>query len=152
MQNFRALDKDQWRFGLLRVAEDFADIRVVNEGTLEEYWQQIDYLLTADEKTPFHGVSRRVNPRHGLSDNQLYRCLYVLQWAGRPLSCDEIQKETAKSGQAILHNNANKVLKRVPELAKRYESPEQRIRYDITNAGRAYIRYMRARFEISSET
>jgi inosine/xanthosine triphosphate pyrophosphatase family protein/dephospho-CoA kinase len=151
LQDFRAQDKSQWSFGLLRVAEEFADVRIVNEGTLDEYRQQIDFLLTNDLSKTFPGVSHRVHPRHGLAENQLYRCLVSLNDASRPLSCDEIQEMTARTGQVILHNNANKVLKRVPELAKRYELVGQRVRYDITNAGRAYIRYMKSRFETQSE-
>ena len=145
-KEFRVHDIKQWEFGLLRVAEDFADIRVSNEGTLQDYWRQIEFILSVDDSKTFVGVSRRVNPRHGLEDNQLYRCLFALNEAGRSLSCDEIESITGEGGQAIRHNNANKVLKRVPELAKRYTLTGDRIRYEITNAGRAYIRYMNSRF------
>ncbi|MEK9139691.1 MAG: non-canonical purine NTP pyrophosphatase [Nitrospirota bacterium] len=146
LREFRAHDIRQWSFGLLRVAEDFADIRVTNEGTLQDYWQQIEFLLRNDTGDSFRGVSRRVHPRHGLKDNQLYRCLLVMGEEGRPLSCDEIQKLTGASGQSIRHNNANKVLKRVPELANRFELSGERVRYEIAAAGRAYIRYMKLQF------
>ncbi|MEX0729012.1 MAG: non-canonical purine NTP pyrophosphatase [Planctomycetaceae bacterium] len=147
VREFKAHDVKQWSFGLLRVAEDFADIRVTNERSIQDYWQQIEFLLSMETGKPFPGVSWRVNPRHGIADNQLYRCLAVINDAGRSLSCDEIQELTRITGATIRHNNANKVLKRVPELAKRYDVENERIRYEITNAGRAYVRYMMARFE-----
>ena len=59
--------------------------------------------------------------------------------------CDEIQEITGVSGTPVRHNNANKVLKRVPELARRLELEGTRVRYETTNAGRAYVRYMRSR-------
>lgn len=146
---FREHDIEQWKFGLLRVAEDFADVRVINEGTLDDYRQKIEFLISGGTGH-FPGVSRKVHPRHGLAENQLFRCLLVLQQAGRSLSCDEIQTLTAKEGGAIRHNNANKVLKRVPELVKRYDPPNERVRYEVSNAGRAYIRCMKAWLERAS--
>jgi inosine/xanthosine triphosphate pyrophosphatase family protein/dephospho-CoA kinase len=141
LDDFRAYDTNQWSFGLLRVAEDIADIRVVNEGTLQDYWQQIEFLVSSDGTKSFPGVFRRVHTSNALRENQIYRCLVELSNAGRSLSCDEIQTLTSRTGAAIRHNNANKVLKKVPELAKRYQPAGERVRYEITNAGRAYIRY-----------
>lgn len=146
LTSFREHDSKQWILGLLRVAEEFADIKINNDGTLEDYFQRVDSLLAGDGEKSIPGVSTHVNPRHGLRENQLYRCLYALNESGRPLSCDEIQLLTSKTGATILHNNANKVLKRVPELAKRYSLTNERVHYEITNAGRAYIRYMTSRF------
>jgi len=140
--DFRPHDAEQWKFGLLRVAEDFADVRITNESTIDDYRQKIDFVV-GNGVGHFPGVSRKIHPRHGLAENQLYRCLLVLQEAGRALSCDEIQTLTGKSGSVIRHNNANKVLRRVPELAKRYDPPNERVRYEITDAGRAYIRCMK---------
>ena len=42
-----------------------------------------------------------------------------------------------------------KVLKRVPELARRLELEGTRVRYEILNPGRAYVRLMRA-YEMAS--
>lgn len=148
LSEFRSHDLNQWSFGLLRVAEDVADVRVVNEGTLEDYWQQIEFLVSSDGTKSFPGVVRQVHPRNALRENQIYRCLVALSKSGRSLSCDEIQTSTAETGSPIRHNNANKVLKKIPELAKRYEPTGERVRYEITNAGRAYIRYLKARFEL----
>src|SRR5262249_5496421 len=79
-------------------------------------------------------------PRHALDRNQLYRSLAILAQANRPLTTEEIAIQTQKAGLPIRHNNINKVLKGVPELARRLELPQNRLRYEVTNAGRAYVR------------
>jgi len=144
LEEFRAHDIQQWSLGLLRVAEDFADIKIVNEGTKAEYCSRVEAVIREQDLDSIGGISKSIKPRHLADENQLFRCLVALNDAGRPLTCDEIQDITRTSGNAIRHNNANKVLKRVPELARRLEFEGTRIRYEITNAGRAYLRYMRA--------
>jgi inosine/xanthosine triphosphate pyrophosphatase family protein/dephospho-CoA kinase len=141
LEQFRSHDTRQWSLGLLRVAEDFADARIVNEGTMDEFYARIEALFIGREVS---GISTRVQPRHPRDENQLFRCLASLEDAARPLSCDEIEEITGASGATVRHNNANKVLKRVPELARRLELEGTRVRYEITNAGRAYVRYMRS--------
>ena len=143
LSGFRGVDIAQRSFGLLRVAEDFADIRVTNEGSLEEYHAQVDGLVRGERIDRIPGVSDRVRPRHDENRSQLFRCLSALDEAGRPLSCDEIEAATDRGGKRILHNNANKVLRRVPELARRLETKGQRVRYELLSSGRAYIRLMR---------
>jgi len=143
-EDFRTHDVRQWSLGLLRVAEDFADIRIVNEGTKEEYCARVDAVIRGKDLERVGGVSTKIQPRHAADENQLFRCLVALDDAGRPLSCDEIQEITVASGNPVRHNNANKVLKRVPELARRLELEGTRVRYEISNAGRAYLRYMRS--------
>lgn len=142
LDGFKRVDEQQWSFGLLRAAEDFANVKIVNEGTLNEYHQKIDAVISG-ETNGLSAVSTNLRPRHGVEENQMFRCLLALGDAARPLSCDEIEEITGRSGRKILHNNANKVLKRVPELAKRLEVEGIRVRYEITNAGRAYVRIMR---------
>jgi hypothetical protein len=143
LEEFRKLDQEQWSFGLLRVAEEFADVRVVNEESLEEYYRKIGSIIAGAARQLTHGVSRTVHPKHDADENQLYRCLAALESAGRPLTCDEIEEQTQRFGKTILHNNANKVLKRVPELARRLELEGTRVRYEILNPGRAYVRLMK---------
>ena len=149
LEEFRKLGDQQSSFGLLRVAEEFADIRVVNEGSLVEYKTKIEAIIAGTALQSAHGVSTRIHPRHDTDENQLYRCLVALEMAGRPLTCDEIETQTQQTGKSIRHNNANKVLKRVPELARRLELEGTRVRYEILNPGRAYVRLMRA-YEIAS--
>jgi inosine/xanthosine triphosphate pyrophosphatase family protein/dephospho-CoA kinase len=142
-QEFRKLDSQQSKFGLLRVAKEFADIRIINEGDIKNYNKQIDAVITGDRINTFPGITTNIQPRYKAEQNQLYECLFVLGEAGRPLTCDEIQERTSARKHEIRHNNANKVLKRVPELAKRWEQEGSRVRYEILNPGRAYIRLMK---------
>ena len=141
IEDLRETDSRQYSLGLLRVAEDFADRQIENEGTLEEYSRQVEALLDDDTRRA-RGVFDHGKLRHGPTENQLYRCLVALSGASRPLSCDEIEELTSQTGNAIRHNNANKVLKAVPELARRIDPDDDRVRYEILNAGRAYIRLM----------
>jgi inosine/xanthosine triphosphate pyrophosphatase family protein/dephospho-CoA kinase len=140
LDQFREIDRQQWLFGLLRVAEDFADLRITNEGSMEQYDMQIDGVLTGTYGVV--GITIPGTPEKRLEVNQLLRCLQALDHAGRPMSTDEIEKETDVGGTRIRHNNANKVLKRVPELARRLTLDGTRVRYELLNSGRAYLRYM----------
>jgi inosine/xanthosine triphosphate pyrophosphatase family protein/dephospho-CoA kinase len=140
IEDFHRIDEQQMFFGLLRVAEDFSDLRVVNEGTLEQFHMQIDSIVSGTYGVI--GVTAHEAPPKKLAVNQLLRCLNALDNAGRPMSTDEIEQETSKTGTRIRHNNANKVLKRVPEFARRLEIDGVRVRYELLNSGRAYLRYM----------
>lgn len=142
LTEFRAIDGEQGAFGLIRIAQDFAEFRIVNESTIEDYYRVIDALIAGAHTRETVGLSSNVNPRISSEDNQLFRCLAALSDAGRPLACDEIQARTTKRGHAVRHNNANKVLKRVPALARRLDAYGDRVRYEITNSGRAYLRYL----------
>jgi len=101
---------------------------------------QIDAVLSGTYGVV--GVTAQGSPIRKLVVNQLLRCLQALDAAGRPMSTDEIEEETAKMGSRIRHNNANKVLKRVPEFVRRLELESIRVRYELLNSGRAYLRYM----------
>jgi dephospho-CoA kinase len=153
--DFLAHDRAQWSFGLLRVAEDFANIRIINEGAIEEYERQITSVLANPENPDALGVTVNVSPRHELSIHRLYRCLSILERNARAMSCDEIEDITAReeeikgdpqgsryTGKRITQNNVNKVLKTVPELARRIETGQARVQYKITDSGRAYLRLM----------
>jgi len=143
LQEFRELDAQQSSFGLLRVAEDFADIRLVNEDSLETYDKQIDAILSGRKLKGIAGIATDTRPRHSPAHNQLYECLAVLSEAGRPLTCDEIQERSKAHGHEIRHNNANKVLRSALGLVKRWEMAGSNVRYEILNSGRAYLRLMR---------
>src|SRR5207302_3606274 len=105
----------------LRVAADFADIRLLNEDSLDAYHKQIDAVLSGRRLKGFAGITMDTRPRHAASHNQLYECLAVLSEAGRPLTCDEIQARSKVRGHEIRYNNANKVLRRALGLVKRWE-------------------------------
>jgi inosine/xanthosine triphosphate pyrophosphatase family protein/dephospho-CoA kinase len=139
---FRTADAEQGMFGLLRVAEEFADIKVDNEGSLEQYWSQVDAVITGQTQAEAAGITWNVQPRLTREKSQTYHTLHALDAAGRPLDCTEIEAATTAAGHPIRYNNANKVLKRIPGLARRMESPGMNVRYEILSAGRAYLRYM----------
>ena len=93
--------------------------------------------MTASHTELVGGISVVDKLAESAEKTQLFRCLRVLDEAGRPLSCDEIEEITARTGARIRHNNANKVLKRVPELARRIETERMRVRYEVqTQVGR----------------
>jgi dephospho-CoA kinase/inosine/xanthosine triphosphate pyrophosphatase family protein len=144
-EEFNKLDRDQWSLGLLRVAEELADIKIQNEGSLDEYNARIAAVASDDLTGHLPGVSTMLQPRFGSDANQLFRCLEALEQAARPLDCGEIESATTDSGFPVRHNNANKVLKAAPELVIRIEMPRSRVRYRISDSGRAYLRVMRNR-------
>ncbi len=151
LKDFRSMDRSQDAFGFLTVAEDLSDVLIHNEGKLEEYHRQIDAIVM--DRRHIGGVDFDLQPRAQLDQHQLYRCLRILQELDRPLQCDEIEAESIQGGGSrIRHNNANKVLRRVPVLARRFDPPSShgvedvdRVRYAITGSGVAYIALMDAR-------
>jgi dephospho-CoA kinase/inosine/xanthosine triphosphate pyrophosphatase family protein len=141
LPEFKEHDSSQYKYGLLRVAEDFADIRVVNEGAIEDYRQQIYSVIFGSNISNVAGVSDQIHSARRSESSQLYRCLLALDGQERALDCGEIEALTG--GEPIRFNNVNKILKRYPELAERIESARERVRYRITDAGRCYLRMLR---------
>ncbi len=150
---FLQADAEQWSLGLLRVAEDFADVRIINEGTLDQYRRQVLAVLLKPEKPRTAGVSLNLRPQHSLRVHRLFRCLSVLDESDSPMTCAEIANNlnaTARtstnerfSGKPIPPNNVNKVLKAAVGLALRDSSSSGEIKYAITDAGRSYRRLMK---------
>jgi inosine/xanthosine triphosphate pyrophosphatase family protein/dephospho-CoA kinase len=151
LSQFRHRDGLQDAFALLPIIDDLADIRVLNEGAVDDYHRQIDAVLTMSKDEP--GVDLAAHPRHGLDQHQLYRCLRILCDAGSALQCDEIESHSSDLNRVrIRHNNANKVLKAYPSLARRLEAVEgererdsARVRYEVSDAGRTYVRLFESR-------
>jgi hypothetical protein len=158
-KEFLEHDVAQWAFGLLRVAEDLADIKIINESTLPDYNTQVAAVLTDPDSPVAPNVSVNIRPRYHLDVHRVFRCLWLLAENGQAMTCDQIEKLTAGrrldtpakiggsrsqryTGKPITHNNVNKILKAVPELAERIEEGATRVRYRITDVGRAYIRLM----------
>jgi inosine/xanthosine triphosphate pyrophosphatase family protein len=160
LATFQRVDGEQTAFGLLRIASDLCHVTLENEHDLATYKAQVLHVLNETE-TPPPGVARTRAPRDPLVANRLYRCLAILAREGRPMQCDEIEARTIEQGVAsttttwskrytgkqIPQNNVNKVLKAVPELATRTEHDGGRLTYDITAAGRAYLRAMDFRWK-----
>ena len=112
----------------------------MNDQNLETYFDQIDAILAGAPVENIPGYRHAAGQRADRA--QLYRCLQALRAAGRPLSTDEIERWTQEHSGSIRHNNANKILKRYPALARRLDAGGTRIRYDVTASGLAYLGYV----------
>jgi hypothetical protein len=145
LRDFADRDKDQWDFGLLAVAEDFADLRITNEGTLEDFFRQVDALLGGQDQGHVVGVSVEPHSARKSERSQLLRCLRALAALGRSVDCNEISDATITFGPVIRFNNVNKILKRYPQLARRIEVPGEKVLYQVTECGRTYLRMSDAR-------
>jgi inosine/xanthosine triphosphate pyrophosphatase family protein/ribose 1,5-bisphosphokinase PhnN len=140
LEEFRQQDEDQAALGLLDVADQIADLHFRNDQNLKSYLRAVDALVSGGG-TESSSMIKATSSKSRADRNQLARCLTALAQAGRPLSTDEVEAATG-----ILHNNANKTLKRYPALARRLETGTGRLRYDVTDAGRAFVTYMRNYF------
>jgi inosine/xanthosine triphosphate pyrophosphatase family protein/dephospho-CoA kinase len=147
--DFRQHDEEQYQFGLLEVAGELADVRIENVHSLHHYQNQVEYVMglapvpEASRSGPPNGVVS-VRPIEELEHSQLYRCLVVLKDEGRPLTTQEISRRLP-ADKAVRFNNANKMLKRYPALAARFESREHNVRYQVTSSGLAYLRALESR-------
>lgn len=142
LDEFRALDTEQAQFGLLTVAGQIPDIRITNESDLGVYFDVIGAVILRQHLSEIPAVSVQPRREDVVTRSQLRRCLALLEQAGRPLSTDEIERLSDQAGARIRHNNANKVLKKYPALVRRLEGGSARLRYDLLEAGRAYLRYL----------
>jgi dephospho-CoA kinase/inosine/xanthosine triphosphate pyrophosphatase family protein len=150
LQEFQAHDKEQWLFGLLPVARDFADIQLRNEGTLPEYQDQIDAILKGSYRA-MPGISEAKRTGSILRSTRLFRCLSALETISGPATSPEIAELTQldyalkhdERAERISARHVNWVLKDVPELARRVDVRGDKVRYEILPAGRAYLKAIR---------
>jgi len=150
MADFRRDESQQTLFGLLGVARDLADISIENEGSIEEFYGQIEAVV-GRRTEGISGVSRKTRDLATIMAGRLFRCLCVLDRTGCPQSCPEIGNATDKDdspgggrGERISARHVNWVLRDVPELARRIDARGDRVRYELMPAGRAYLRSIRA--------
>lgn len=154
--DFHVYDRQQWQFGLLArarevvdVPRDVADIQVTNEGTLKQYYAQIDALLDRlGRPGGLEGPDKGVHDVPGvcrlnvepLQERRIFRCLRALGRCQHPMTCSEIRERMAVEGSAgsISDRHLNWVLVNVPGLARRV-SDGAKLRYEILSAGRAYV-------------
>jgi dephospho-CoA kinase/inosine/xanthosine triphosphate pyrophosphatase family protein len=141
LEELKELDAEQAGFGLLPVSRSLAHASITNEGSYDEFYASIDALSAA---IPVDKPGRRLAGVRSKDTAQLFRALTALEEIGRAASTDEVQRGTATTGPEIRQNNVNKVLKRVPSLARRLTADDTRVRYVITDSGRAYLRLLRA--------
>ncbi len=133
-RDFEIQDEMQRRFGAMRIASEFADFVIKNEGTIFQYQTRIDEILSAILNT-----SSKVPNEKQRSFSELYRCLWALDQISKPASCEEIARETAKIGVPIRIYNTNRALKEVPEFARRIETRKNLLQYEITARGRQFL-------------
>lgn len=151
IDDFREHERQQGTFGLLPVAQDLCDIRVENEGTIEQYYSQIDALFTS-ETAEARDVSETRDRPGRLQSTRLFRCLRALEGLPSPALCGDIAAMTDRdtpSGnpdhvERISPRHVNWVLKDFPELARRVDVRGDRIRYEILPPGRAYLAAVRS--------
>ena len=161
LDEFRERDREQRQLGLMGVVEDIADLRIQNEGTMEEYHQQIASVVYR-RKEPRSGVLSKRHPITTILRSRLFRCLASMYGAMQPLTIPKIAAGTAcnrfstihmgndekggeeeSSQEAISERHTNWVLRDVPELARRIDAKGSRVCYELLPAGLAYIRSIR---------
>jgi inosine/xanthosine triphosphate pyrophosphatase family protein/dephospho-CoA kinase len=140
-EEFIQTDVDQATFGLLEVAEQVADFQIVNEGSLQDFHNQVDALMGRVPLSEVHGVNPVPEERRIAPSGQLVRCLDALNQAGRPLTLREIESFTGLLSRTVKTRDANKVLKGFKALAARDDA--RPLRYQITDHGRAFLRISR---------
>ena len=155
--DFTTFDRNQWTFGLLGRVADICDLKIVNEGPMSEYEGKIDSILeggyenieTAGRKgLRMGGVHLLNRDSTALRTTRLYRCLQALVDLGRPASCREISALTQSSErqfqdryvETVSDRHVNWILKGVPELAHRIRRHGEPVQYEITPAGRTYVK------------
>lgn len=132
---FSEHDRSQWQFGLLPVADEVSDIRLLNEETMESFLVKVDLLLK-----PGYAGDAPISTRNDAS--QRFRCLRLLRDQRLALTNAEITAFLRRNGVAIRANNVNRSLRSIPELVRRVESPGAPVRYQILTSGAAYVSYM----------
>lgn len=128
-RDFQALDEEQAQFGLLRIANDIADVTIRNDREMEYYHRRIEELLVSLNSEPL-----QVHP-----ESELHRSLRALRRIGRAATCDEIAEATASEGAPVRRYNTNRALKAVPEFATRIVKPRELLRYRLTPRGSALL-------------
>lgn len=133
LRAFSAKDEEQAAFGLLRVADEVADITITNEGDLTSFERAVISTATYNSDIKAGSTARRTSRTS--QNSELIRCLTALYEINRAATCREISDKTAESGSPVRVYNTNRALKAVPELAQRLEGRGQLVRYKIRPEG-----------------
>jgi hypothetical protein len=118
----------------------FADVRVFNNGTLADYFIQVDTVMRGLNLEGIRGITYGVAKREPRETDQVYRCLKILESDDAPKTVAEITKELSRSGQPMHENNVRKTLREAPELVERVGEQLRGLKYKIRPAGIAYLR------------
>ena len=133
-------DEDEF----FRFASEYSDIVIENEGTIEDYLRQIDYVMNGCEGERPLGVTIQPGRAARAERDQLYRCLSILHHRGAELTNRQISDITAATGRPIATRNVNKVLGGAPLFCTQIRRAGQEITNDLTERGRCYVRLVDA--------
>jgi inosine/xanthosine triphosphate pyrophosphatase family protein len=143
LDRFREKDSEHQAFGLLTVAEEIADIRIRNEGSIADYLQQVKAVL-ADRVTRMRGIAQGASAQ-SVHRSQLYRVLTALRSGSRPMSPSEIEKATQVLGR-VGRSSARKVLNDAPALVRRTgDDTAVASSYELSEGGRSYLELLQRR-------
>jgi hypothetical protein len=138
---FRSKDAEHQAFGLLGVAEQIADIRIRNEGSLDDYLRQVSAVL-ANRTARVRGVTGSIS-NDGIRRSQLYRVLSALNATKRPMSPSEIECATSNLG-TVKRSSVRKVLSDAPALVHR-AGEDTAIAYELSDGGESYLALLHIR-------
>jgi dephospho-CoA kinase/inosine/xanthosine triphosphate pyrophosphatase family protein len=127
MKAFSGEDEKQRQFGTLRIANDIAEITILNDGTLNQYSRKIAELIDTITAPP-DDTKRSLNK----SFSELHRSIEALLSIGIGATCEEISARTTEFGAPVRKYNTNRALKAVPEFAHRIERKGEHLRYQPT--------------------
>ncbi|WP_315798144.1 non-canonical purine NTP pyrophosphatase [Bradyrhizobium sp. SZCCHNRI3043] len=127
-------DENQKKFGIMRIANDIAEIVITNDSGREQYCSKIRDAIDQITTTP---RARRPNSANNLSE--LHRTLRALKKIGLSATCEEISKLTGKVGAPVRKYNTNRALKAVPEFAQRIEHKGEKLRYQLTSRSVSFL-------------
>jgi hypothetical protein len=137
MRAFSREDDKQKEFGTLRIANDIAEITILNDGTRDQYSKKIEEALDLISGTP-----EKLRLQSSKSLSELHRSLKALLTIGIAATCEEISDLTARLGSPVRKYNTNRALKAVPEFASRLEHKGERLRYQPTNRSLSLLRLL----------
>jgi dephospho-CoA kinase/inosine/xanthosine triphosphate pyrophosphatase family protein len=131
--DFKKQDEQQARFGVLRVPTEIATHVIRNDGTLEQYKNRIDSLITAMTGTD------ATAPQLHIQKSELYRTLRALKAIGQAATCAAISEKASELAAPVRKYNTNRALKAVPEFAERVKRSEHLLSYKLTGRGEALL-------------
>ena len=137
MRAFSREDDKQKEFGTLRIANDIAEITILNDGTRDQYSKKIEEALDLISGTP-----EKLRLQSSKSLSELHRSLKALLTIGIAATCEEISDLTARLGSPVRKYNTNRALKAVPEFARRLDNKGERLRYQPTNRSLSLLRLL----------
>jgi dephospho-CoA kinase len=137
MKAFSREDNKQKEFGTLRIANDIAEITIINDGTRDQFSKKIEEALDL-----ISGAPEKLRLQSSKSLSELHRSLRALLTIGIAATCEEISELTAKLGLSVRKYNTNRALKAVPEFANRLEQKGERLRYRPTDRSLSLLRLL----------